>query len=57
MAGHDVDRDPDARLFRKGLGKEAKLCHMGHLLMENRHGLIVDTTLTQATQPIGPTSG
>jgi transposase len=46
---HASTTDPDARLFRKGQGKEAKLCHMGHLLMENRHGLIIDTTLTQAT--------
>ena len=30
--------DPDARLYRKGKGKEAKLCFMGHGLMENRHG-------------------
>ena len=40
--------DPDARLFRKGAGKEAKLCHMGHLMTENRNGLIVDATLTAA---------
>jgi transposase len=40
--------DPDARLFRKGAGKEAKLCHMGHLMMENRNGLIVDARLTEA---------
>ncbi|MDE2462537.1 MAG: hypothetical protein KGO02_02300 [Alphaproteobacteria bacterium] len=33
--------DPDARLFRKGAGKEADLCRMGHLMMENRNGLIV----------------
>ena len=46
---HASTTDPDARLFRKGRGKEAKLCHMGHLLMENRHGLIVDATLTPAT--------
>ena len=32
----------EARLFRKGPGKEARLCFMGHLLMENRHGLVVD---------------
>ena len=37
------------RLYRKGRGKEAKLCHMGHLLMENRNGLIVDALLTPAT--------
>jgi transposase len=48
-ATHASTTDPDARLFRKGRGKEARLCHMGHLLMENRHGLIVDATLTQAT--------
>jgi transposase len=41
--------DPDARLFRKGQGKEAKLCHMGHIMTENRHGLIVDARLTEAT--------
>jgi transposase len=46
---HASMTDPEARLFRKGLGKEAKLCHMGHLLMENRHGLIVDAMLTTAT--------
>jgi transposase len=46
---HASTTDPDARLLRKGRGKEAKLCHMGHLLMENRNGLIVDTMLTTAT--------
>src|SRR6201997_4774385 len=34
---HQSITDPDARLFRKGAGKEAKLCHMGHLMMENRN--------------------
>ena len=48
-ATHASTTDPDARLFRKGRGKEAKLCHMGHLLMENRNGLIVDTLVTPAT--------
>ena len=46
---HASTTDPDARLFRKGRGKEARLCHMGHLLMENRHGLIVDAVLTPAS--------
>jgi transposase len=41
--------DKAARMFRKGLGKEAKLVYMGHVLMENRHGLIVNTRVTQAT--------
>jgi transposase len=40
---------PDARLTRKGAGKEAKLSFTGHLLMENRNGLVVDTRLTPAT--------
>jgi transposase len=40
--------DPDARLFRKGEGKEARLCYMGHALMENRHGLVVEASLTHA---------
>ena len=45
---HSSTTDPDARLFRKGAGKEAKLCHMGHLMMENRNGLIIDARLTEA---------
>ena len=45
---HRSTTDPDARLFRKGAGKEAKLCHMGHLMTENRNGLIVDARLTAA---------
>jgi transposase len=45
---HSSTTDPDARLFRKGMGKEAKLCHMGHLMTENRNGLIVDARLTEA---------
>lgn len=46
---HASTTDPDARLFRKGPGKEAKLCFMGHALMENRHGLIVDALATRAS--------
>jgi transposase len=46
---HASTTDPDARLFRKGRGKEARLCHMGHLLMDNRHGLIVDALITPAS--------
>ena len=41
--------DPETRLFRKGLGKEARLCFMGHALMENRNGLIVGAVTTTAT--------
>lgn len=47
-ATHASTSDPDARLYRKGKGKEAKLCHMGHALMENRSGLIVETETTLA---------
>src|SRR5438105_3847368 len=47
-ATHFSMTDPDARLFRKSAGKEAKLAHMGHLMMENRNGLIVDARLTEA---------
>jgi transposase len=39
---------PDARLYRKGRGKEAKLCYMGHALMENRNGLVIEACLTHA---------
>ena len=46
---HASATDAEARLFRKGAGKEAKLSFMGHLLMENRSGLVVATRLTQAT--------
>ncbi|MDP2621445.1 MAG: IS5 family transposase [Hyphomicrobiales bacterium] len=45
---HVSSTDPDARLYRKGAGKEAKLCFMGHGLMENRFGLLVGTCLTPA---------
>ncbi len=45
---HASTTDPDARLYRKGRGKETKLCFIGHGLMENRHGLLVDTCLTLA---------
>lgn len=46
---HASTTDPEARLARKGKGKEAKLCLMGHALMENRHGLVVDILVTAAT--------
>ena len=45
---HESTTDLDARLYRKGPGREAKLCFMGHALMENRHGLVVDACLTNA---------
>jgi transposase len=45
---HASTTDPDARLYRKGPGKEAKLSFIGHGLMENRSGLLVDACLTPA---------
>jgi transposase len=54
---HASATDPDARLFRKGRGKEAKLCHMGHIMTENRHGLIVDARLTEANGTAECTTG
>ena len=46
---HESKTDPDARLYKKGKGKEAKLCYVGHVLMENRNGLAVDGQITKAT--------
>jgi len=46
---HGSTTDPEARLARKGPGREAKLCFSGHVLMENRNGLVVDVMVTQAT--------
>jgi transposase len=48
-ATHVSQSDPDAKLYRKGNGQPAKLCYIGHVLMENRHGLLLDSTLTQAS--------
>jgi len=43
---HESKSDPDARLLKKSTGGEAKLSYMGHVLMENRNGLVVDSRLT-----------
>ncbi len=48
-ATHASTTDPEARLFTKGAGQTAKLCYMGHVLMENRHGLVVSSALTLAS--------
>ncbi len=47
-ATHASITDPDARLFRKGRGKSAQLCFMGHALMENRNGFAVEAEMTHA---------
>src|SRR3954462_13097545 len=45
---HVSKTDPDAKLYRKGHGQESKLSYLGHVLMENRNGLIVDAMVTHA---------
>lgn len=45
---HASRTDPEARLYRKSVGQEAKLSHMGHVLGENRHGLIVGVAVSEA---------
>ena len=45
---HESKTDPDARLYKKSRGSEAKLSYLGHVMVENRHGFIVDAMLTQA---------
>ena len=46
---HESKTDPEARLYRKSSQAEAKLCYLGHGLTENRHGLLVNVRLTQAS--------
>jgi transposase len=46
---HQSTTDPDAKLARKGTGKEAKMSYSGHVLMENRSGLVVDAEVLPAT--------
>jgi Transposase DDE domain len=45
---HQSATDPDARLARKGDGKEARLSYCGNVMIENRHGLVVDAELLEA---------
>ena len=46
---HESTTDPDARLYKKASGREAKLAYLGHVLTENRHGLIIDALVTHPT--------
>ena len=46
---HQSTTDPEARLYRKGDGQPARLCYIGHAMMENRNGLAVDGGVTQAS--------
>jgi len=45
---HQSTTDPEAKLYRKSNGQESKLAFLGHAMMDNRHGLVVDTRLTEA---------
>jgi transposase len=46
---HASTTDPDARLYKKAEGQASRLCHMAHVVIENRHCLVVDTRTTLAT--------
>lgn len=46
---HASTTDPDARLYKKAAGEKARLCYLGHALMENRNGLVVDVEATRAS--------
>lgn len=46
---HASTTDPDAKLYRKGDGKEAKLAYLGHVLLDNRYGLVTNVCVTDAT--------
>lgn len=46
---HASTTDTEARLYKKAQGDKSRLCHMGHILMENRNGLIVDVEITPAS--------
>jgi transposase len=45
---HRSTTDPEAKLYRKGHGQESRLAYLGHVMMDNRHGIAIDTLLTEA---------
>jgi transposase len=45
---HQSTTDPEAKLYRKGHGQESQLAYLGHVMMDNRHGIAIDTRLTEA---------
>lgn len=53
-ATHESTTGPDARLYRKGDGERARICYIGHALMENRNGLMVGGVTTRATGDAEP---
>lgn len=46
---HESKTDPEARLYKKAKGASSQLCYMGHVTMENRNGLVIETCLTKAS--------
>jgi hypothetical protein len=46
---HESYTDPDCRLYRKSEGQQAKLCYLGHMMMENRNGFVVEGQVTPAS--------
>jgi hypothetical protein len=48
---HASKTDPEARLYKKSTGQEAKLSYLGHTLVENRNGLVVGAMATRRTEP------
>jgi hypothetical protein len=51
-ATHRSTTDPECRLYKRADGQPTRLCYLGHALMENRHGLVVDGCLTLVTAEI-----
>lgn len=54
---HQSTTDPEARLYKKGTGRESKLSFLGHVVMDNRHGIVVGTSYTQANGTAERTAG
>lgn len=54
---HQSTTDPEARLYKKSTGKESKLSFLGHVVMDNRHGLVVGTSYTVANGTAERTAG
>lgn len=54
---HQSTTDPEARLYKKSTGKESKLSFLGHVVMDNRHGLVVGTSYTEANGTAERTAG
>lgn len=54
---HSSTTDPDARMYKKSKGGESRLCYLGHVLTENRNGLVISGMVTHAGQAVEETAG